>query len=1083
MILLDRIVCSFVLCCLTLHLAAQDKPAKLNDTSLIDSLMAAFDYKAAQTEIDQQIAYYKSAQQPDSLVKYIRFVGNPKLSNNNWETAIKKAENYVAPLAKGSSPTVAKNAYLDLANLYDEKGDPDKAFDTTLKALEMAEKIESPKKAKLEGIYYNLGRRAFNKGDIALSKKYQLKNLRLRKKNKDENYEMYYMTYNTMGRLMWYSGQPDSALFYFRESIQSIQQLDSTLENRCYRPALVNGNIAVILQSEGEIEKAIDVTKNAINQLNTFYRLSADETKKHQALKQKLLSIDNLGAYYNSLGEFSQAEDLIAYSYSQKQKYFDKGDINITISQILLGQAKISNQKPSEAKQLLLKAIERLGGHQSTNVYYRGFAYTSLGNIYKAFAQNDSAAYYFSKAEKEFRTSMNGDYTKDFLDVLANMALFYSKTGNGGKAQQLTDEAWNFTQHGDFKNSLQSYRQLLNRAEVNYNLGKYQVALGLSKEGLNFLKTKLNKVSHIDSIQIQYHKPRNLLLLAKSKYQLQENKNEAFYLDLLQLMQEGLDVLNQRKTTLNSYEDLSGLIEENDEIFQFYMKLSQELYSKTHNKAYLNQLITLHESSIYTRIRTRLNFRDMAFANVNAPVLKREKQLKSQLRTALKEGSSGGLSHFFHAQQSWAAFLDSLKQAYPNYYNMRYATITGSLGQLHQNIPEQTTIVRYLFVGDSLFAFVADQKQQELVALDFRPVQKQIAVLHDPKTNFEQESIASYQLYQNLWKSLEQMIHTSKVIIFPDKDLFNLSFEMLTPEKIHSFEDFATKSLLSKYSISYNYSLFLLGGNKKTITYKDDFIAYAPVFNKQMKDDYKLAITDSINLDKTYLTLIPQPFSADLIQKFSHTFDGNSFLDNRASKQIFTKTAREHKIIHIGTHAESNNVSPELSRLVFAKNLLDSAHINDNSLYTYEIYNCNLNSKLAILTACETGKPSYQAGEGMISLAHAFNYAGSESILTSLWKIDEQSSAEIIELFYDYLLKGLPKDEALQKAKLDYLISEEGRKLQPEYWAGLILMGNTDAIAISPHFHWFILSGVLISLCLILLVVLFRKRKRRTALL
>ena len=64
-----------------------------------------------------------------------------------------------------------------------------------------------------------------------------------------------------------------------------------------------------------------------------------------------------------------------------------------------------------------------------------------------------------------------------------------------------------------------------------------------------------------------------------------------------------------------------------------------------------------------------------------------------------------------------------------------------------------------------------------------------------------------------------------------------------------------------------------------------------------------------------------------------------------------------------------------------------------------------MSSNLAILTACETGKPTYQAGEGMISLAHAFNYAGSESILTSLWKIDEQSSAVIIESFYKYLKK------------------------------------------------------------------------------
>ena len=85
----------------------------------------------------------------------------------------------------------------------------------------------------------------------------------------------------------------------------------------------------------------------------------------------------------------------------------------------------------------------------------------------------------------------------------------------------------------------------------------------------------------------------------------------------------------------------------------------------------------------------------------------------------------------------------------------------------------------------------------------------------------------------------------------------------------------------------------------------------------------------------------------------------------------------------------------------------------------------------------------------MISLAHAFNYAGSESILTSLWKIDEKSSAKIVKFFYYQLARGLSKDKALQQAKLQYLNSENGRTLSPKYWAGLILIGDTSPVPIS----------------------------------
>ena len=289
--------------------------------------------------------------------------------------------------------------------------------------------------------------------------------------------------------------------------------------------------------------------------------------------------------------------------------------------------------------------------------------------------------------------------------------------------------------------------------------------------------------------------------------------------------------------------------------------------------------------------------------------------------------------------------------------------------------------------------------------------------------------------------------------MIPDRDLFNLSFEILTPKLISNYKDLATNSLLSKHVISYNYSLFLIDKESKTIGYKDNFVAFVPEFNDKMKSDYQISVKDSVYLDKTYLTLLSQPFTKDLAQQSAKLFKGISFLNEKSTEKLFKNSAKEHKIIHIGTHAESNNITPELSRLVFAKSTGTSSS-EDNYLYTYEIYNANLSSNLAILTACETGKPTYQAGEGMISLAHAFNYAGSESILTSLWKIDEQSSARIVASFYKYLKKGWSKDKALQQAKLDYIATAEGRTLHPHYWAGLVLIGDPSPIAFHSELNF-----------------------------
>jgi CHAT domain-containing protein len=82
----------------------------------------------------------------------------------------------------------------------------------------------------------------------------------------------------------------------------------------------------------------------------------------------------------------------------------------------------------------------------------------------------------------------------------------------------------------------------------------------------------------------------------------------------------------------------------------------------------------------------------------------------------------------------------------------------------------------------------------------------------------------------------------------------------------------------------------------------------------------------------------------------------------------------------------------------------------------------------------------------MISLAHTFNYAGSESILTGLWKIDEQASSQLLEEFCNNLVNGFPKDEGLRQAKLSYLQNTNGRMLAPQYWAGLVIIGDISTI-------------------------------------
>ena len=133
---------------------------------------------------------------------------------------------------------------------------------------------------------------------------------------------------------------------------------------------------------------------------------------------------------------------------------------------------------------------------------------------------------------------------------------------------------------------------------------------------------------------------------------------------------------------------------------------------------------------------------------------------------------------------------------------------------------------------------------------------------------------------------------------------------------------------------------------------------------------------------------------------------------------------------------------------------------------------------LVILSACETGKGRLISGEGVMSLSRAFSYAGCPSVITSLWKAEDNATAFIMQQLHKSLQQGLNKDEALQKAKLDYLKSDkiEARFKTPDFWANLILVGDPSGIYKSKSQLTYWLVGVT---AFVLAVFFLYRRYRR----
>ncbi|WP_047551183.1 CHAT domain-containing protein [Psychroserpens sp. Hel_I_66] len=702
--------------------------------------------------------------------------------------------------------------------------------------------------------------------------------------------------------------------------------------------------------------------------------------------------------------------------------------------------------------------------------YYKARLYEDTNNIKGAFNC-------YQKSEDYYKSALGDSYDELYLDFINSASTFYAENGYPEKASEMANEGYQYIVKNQGEKTLLEYHQVLNLAGIEYKLEHYDAALIKSKIALELLNDSIfTKNTGLSKLTIEVQKPFAILTKVKAEYQLKTQKDSIFLKSKLQELQSAISILEEQKSVLSDDSSVSILLLNNGELFEYAKQLALELYEMTKSKAYLSQVLGLHESMLYNRIRNRLNSQSsINYANIPEHIIKEENRLKEALSSSISKNDA--LESFFEVNKEWQGFLKVLKDDYPKYYNLKFASISKSINeQLKASNLVDKTLVRYTFIDQQLYAFIIHDQDIKIFKLNNDHLTQKINSIQDnnviSQVNFE----VLHNLYLSLWKPIESHIKTERVIIIPDQILFNLNFEMLTNQLVKSHKELAENSLLNTYVISYNYSLFLVDKGSKTIGYDSNFIGFAPEFNSKMKSDYEIAIKDSINLDRTYLTLLPQPFSKNLAQESSRIFNGSSFINENASKAIFTQNAKEHKIIHIGTHAESNNISPELSRLIFAKNVNDTISSEHNSLYSYEIYNQNLSSNLAILTACETGKPTYQAGEGMISLAHAFNYAGSESILTSLWKIDEQSSAQIIENFYGYIKKGLPKDKALQKAKLDYLAKANGRTNAPQYWAGLVFIGDTAPIDLNTNNNWIIWMILGIIICISITIIIKKKR-------
>jgi CHAT domain-containing protein len=164
-------------------------------------------------------------------------------------------------------------------------------------------------------------------------------------------------------------------------------------------------------------------------------------------------------------------------------------------------------------------------------------------------------------------------------------------------------------------------------------------------------------------------------------------------------------------------------------------------------------------------------------------------------------------------------------------------------------------------------------------------------------------------------------------------------------------------------------------------------------------------------------------------------------LDFAASRATATgSNLSQYKIIHFATHGLANSAHPELSGIILS--LIDEKGNPLNGfLRLTDIFNLKLAADLVVLSACQTGMGQIVQGEGMVGLTRGFMYAGAQRVVVSLWSVEDERTATLMESFYKGMLqKGLTPAAALRAAQLEMWKQEKWNS--PYYWAAFTLQGE-----------------------------------------
>jgi CHAT domain-containing protein/lipopolysaccharide biosynthesis regulator YciM len=975
-------------------------------------------------------SYYQASNRPDSAMTFL------------YESIAKRI------ILSGKEDTLLHYAYNKLGNLYISQSDFDSAYICHKTALDLSLKKNNPVNYLSASSYQNVGIAAQLKGDYQLAAECYTKSLQLKEQlfNKDD--PGLAKIYWNLGKFYTDLSKYNTALEYYDKSEQL---LSSSYQRDNFQFAHVYWNKGNVYTHKGDYTKATSYLSRALSILESTY--GSDNLEVSKVLL-------DLGFAYNK-----QNETELAIEYYNRAAT-NKNNANIIKIYRNLGNIYMALNKLDSAEKYYAASIESARRIFSGNSYDLALCYQYYGAFIAKNKLDNKAEWYYSQAAEIF-IQLFGKKNKDLSKVYRLEGEFYSEIDQFDSALV------------KLQTSLIALLPGFNSEDIYTNPNQKEFILD------PYLQEALSQKA--STLYLKFNQSKNIKDLIAS----------------LEVIDLTIIVTEEIRKTFNEEESQLILNKLAGNVFDLGVLVSQDLYSLTNDTIFLKKSFQYSEkgqaiillsalrgleaqsySDIPAELKTRENDITKELATYNS-FLYQERQRKTPDQSKIQLWSN----EVFNLRLSHDSILSLYKNEYPDYFRLKFDYSSITADSILSGLQNDQAIIEYCLtdVNDSLvFGFILTDHKISVQKLGYaadlkvnldtiRQIFARGDFLNAGQKELEEFTTVANNLYNFLIRPFEKEIVGKRLIIIPDGELGYLSFDLLLhlkpPPEITSWRDLPWLIKSNPISYSSSATIFFEQIQHKKHKSSQRVLAFAPSYN------FTSSQRNAGKIDSAILKLNPMIGTKEEIEMIAGLFRTKKLEDEHATETYFKDHAGKYSILHLAMHTIIDNENPMYSKLVFtptdAENQDDDGYLN-----TYELFNLQLPGHLAVLSACNTGSGKLERGEGIISLARGFFYAGIPSVVMTLWEIEDHSSADLMALFYKNLKDNLPYDIALQKAKIDYL--ENAGKLQshPYFWAGYVNIGKTGPVGTDNGrtLKTLVLPGI-IALSVIILIIIFINRR------